>query len=500
MKLSFVFTLLAATASQMVLSIEPATIRAQGKETFENQPVMPFHISRSGRADLVQTVDYFTRDGAASAGIHYIAKAGTITFAPNQTLVVIEVPLLDNGLVDGDKVLELVLTNAVPCANLGHYGYPCVEPPPGGWPPAIFGCSEYGGPIIKDNEHPPTRLDSTFIPREEEGFKMPDGRILQGNKMLLPEGETVEAFVRRNGQIVIKRRDISPQSSWEVVQLNADGTPDPNFVLALDPGSTSLTSWIEQPDGRILIARGFSVLRINSDGSLDQDFAPNFHSPCTSVGHFPPELRLTETGEILFSGFFDRVDGFPTPGIARLLNKSPQPDFRLLTSEISSVDGVAHLRVLRTGPTTFPASVRFATLDRASKAGADYIAQSGTLNFAPLEVTKEIFVPSLKKTGKLSFSVQFSNPAPQGEYETLGPIPVSINLLPELKLSSDSLSRNRPIRVEGTVVGSYYTLENSINLRDWNYSSSLLAIGTALDFDPGPRNRSAQFFRIRTFE
>ena len=71
--------------------------------------------------------------------------------------------------------------------------------------------------------------------------------------------------------------------------------------------------------------------------------------------------------------------------------------------------------MVRTGDTTVAGSVDFSTADDTAKAGMDYVSQSGTLNFAPLEVSREITVPLLAKTricGPPWFNLALSNPSP----------------------------------------------------------------------------------------
>jgi len=51
--------------------------------------------------------------------------------------------------------------------------------------------------------------------------------------------------------------------------------------------------------------------------------------------------------------------------------------------------------VRRVGDPSRPLSVHYATADGHAVAGVDYEAASGTLEFAPDELTKEIVVPVL---------------------------------------------------------------------------------------------------------
>ena len=119
----------------------------------ENAASVRVVIYAEGTADTnaVRTVDYFTVDGqdesdpvAARAGRDYVAARGSIAFAPGQTAATVEIPLLDNGIIDGGRNFGLVFTNLSPGLTL--------------WP-----MHERAWIRIEDNEVSPL-LDADFSP------------------------------------------------------------------------------------------------------------------------------------------------------------------------------------------------------------------------------------------------------------------------------------------------------------------------------------------------
>ncbi len=124
-----------------------------------------------------------------------------------------------------------------------------------------------------------------------------------------------------------------------LVRLRADGAPD----AAFDPGPGLQAAdgaygyrLVRQPDGAVIVAGKFTeaggvprhcVARFRSDGALDESFAG-------------PDLRFETAGEVLAlavapdgavlaAGRFERVNGQPRPGLARLLpDGQPDPDFQ----------------------------------------------------------------------------------------------------------------------------------------------------------------------------
>ena len=83
----------------------------------------------------------------------------------------------------------------------------------------------------------------------------------------------------------------------------------------------------------------------------------------------------------------------------------------LFTSEGSST---LPIKVLRTGDVSGSVSVNYATGDGTATAGVDYTATSGTLNFAPGELTKFISIPisndNLFENGDETFNLTLSGP------------------------------------------------------------------------------------------
>ena len=57
------------------------------------------------------TVNYSTANGSARSGLDYVAKSGTLTFAPNQTSKTISVNILDDNLTEGIENFFVNLSN-----------------------------------------------------------------------------------------------------------------------------------------------------------------------------------------------------------------------------------------------------------------------------------------------------------------------------------------------------------------------------------------------------
>jgi uncharacterized delta-60 repeat protein len=318
-----------------------------------------------------------------------------------------------------------------------------------------------------------------------------------------PATNVFDFLLRRNGKVIVN-------DGFGNVQLNEDGSIDASFHLDAVPyWNLWRVPQRELPDGSLLALPflGFQnrVIRWNADGKLDAYFAPDIVGGYSNGCSDQWPLTMVVGDHVFLAGnTVTSVDGFPYLGLTRLLMYPPERDFRVLTpAQFYSSSGVARVQVLRTGPTTNAASVSFTTRDDTAKAGEDYAPQSGTLNFAPLEVSKEVMVPLAARAGgyrRVSFKLELSNPSTG--YTNVASTPIVIVIVPELRIAKGSL---RPrgdgsigITLHGTVPGRWYALESSADLKNWEGITGTYAVGSAVVFDNLPPRPLPQFFRART--
>ena len=211
---------------------------------------MIFTVGRSGNTNTAVTVYYATMDGTAKAGVDYTTVSGTLAFAAGETEKTISIPLsADDGVVGGDKIFRVFLTNAT--------GGALIE-------------TDEGIVTIQDNEIP-ANLDYSFNPVISSEY---GGEVL--SFATLPDGKLVIGgyFTRVNG---VERAGLAG--------LNADGSLAAAFQTRLlnagQPGSVSQLELL--PDGRLYIAGYFDsvngverpgLARLLPNGALDSSFTP----------------------------------------------------------------------------------------------------------------------------------------------------------------------------------------------------------------------------------
>jgi uncharacterized delta-60 repeat protein len=117
-----------------------------------------------------------------------------------------------------------------------------------------------------------------------------------------------------------------------------DGTIDANFsLIAGQPGESEVTAVVSAGDGKHYVGGRFgaiagkyanSVVRLNSDGSVDESFSVG-SGPDASVRR----LHIQADGKILVSGFFVTFNGVARKSIVRLnADGSVDPGFNLTTN------------------------------------------------------------------------------------------------------------------------------------------------------------------------
>jgi uncharacterized delta-60 repeat protein len=114
---------------------------------------------------------------------------------------------------------------------------------------------------------------------------------------------------------------VSSLNAAKVIRLNSDGSLDNSFIspFPTDGGSSSGKVFQVQPDGKSLVEvvvslPGFStdtLYRLNADGSLDSSFTP------IGIGagrnrHFLAQTKVDSNGQIYVSGGFSGVSVNPT--------------------------------------------------------------------------------------------------------------------------------------------------------------------------------------------
>ncbi|PYS68114.1 MAG: hypothetical protein DMF69_21105 [Acidobacteria bacterium] len=129
---------------------------------------------------------------------------------------------------------------------------------------------------------------------------------------------------------------------------------------------------------------------------------------------------VTDDGKLVFyfSGMRDLVgNDFTNVGDIFVFANLPQPDqarFKIAVTDVNENGGTVIVSVILANASSAPVSVGFNTTNGTAASGSDYIATSGTLNFAPGETEKTFPVTILNDTlieNDETIIVRLSNPS-----------------------------------------------------------------------------------------
>jgi Calx-beta domain len=201
------------------------------------------------------------------------------------------------------------------------------------------------------------------------------------------------------------------------------------FGRVADPESQTLVGTFQTtgfPQAMAVDAANHRVFYVFSTGGnvILQAFDSNTFLPIGSVtlpGIFnsPVNLMRWGTNGLAFNttsaGSFDPGQIYVLQ-TALVSNAEPVPTgFGFETDRIFSSEGFStQVKVARTGDISGSVSVNFATSDVTATAGSDYTATSGTLNFGPGELSKNVSIPILSdrlfENGNETFNLNLSSP------------------------------------------------------------------------------------------
>ncbi|MDQ4123196.1 MAG: FG-GAP-like repeat-containing protein [Acidobacteriota bacterium] len=127
---------------------------------------------------------------------------------------------------------------------------------------------------------------------------MPDGKLLVGGSFNIIGGHKTQSIAR----------------------LNTDGSADTSFKVGAGANG-AISNLFLLNDGKILVSGVFmqfdnqnrkNIVRLNSDGSLDTSFNPNFGTAAVQI------VVVQADGKMIITGDFTQINGTSRNGIARL--------------------------------------------------------------------------------------------------------------------------------------------------------------------------------------
>jgi uncharacterized delta-60 repeat protein len=296
------------------------------------------------------SVEYFTANGTAAAGLDYQVRSGSLNFTDGETSQTFAIPIINDSLLEQTETVLLVLTNVTGGATF-----------PGGANAVTATLN-----IVDDDSAPtaPTIAQQPVNQTAAEGGAATFAVTATGTPPLSYQWQKdgTHLIGETNATLALSGVQSADAGSYRVVVSNAcgsvtsqaacltvvpfptgPGSVDLSFdpydgqrLLGFESRSGAVGCFVRQPDGRIIAGGQFvgvngvprrNIARLNADGSVDADFDTSW-----GANDFVSEVALQPDGKVLLCGAFTVVNGQPRHGLARLhpdgrLDRSFTPDF-----------------------------------------------------------------------------------------------------------------------------------------------------------------------------
>ena len=401
-----------------------------GATVNEASPEATLVVSRGGDFDLGPfSVDYFTRDGSAKAGVDYVASSGTVPFKEGELHQTIKIPLLNDAVRETAKAFHVSLRNAVgaPIVANPAVSVSILDNDPG----IHFAFDAYyarEGPSATASVTVERGIDESAS-AAEVGYLTSDSSAFAGRD-----------YVETKGTL---RFEAGEQSKVISIPILNDGVMEfqEEFIVTLTDAQngTSLgfpravTVRIEDNDtgvsvGSASVSEGAGVVNLGVYRGNDGDFpmtvdyatqggtalpGKDYEAVSGTLSFGPGEVSKSISVPILNDAIaetnkqFRIVLGNPTGGAAlatngqfghvEILDDDAGPGFENAESGITVWEngGFASITVRRGTDDPQPFTVDYATQDGLARAGLDYVATRGTLRFDAGVKSMTISIPIL---------------------------------------------------------------------------------------------------------
>ena len=406
------------------------------------------------------TVDYATTNLTATAGVHYTAVAGTLSFAPGETNQTLMVPILNAAFAEGTKTFQVLLRNSIN-AVLGTPTTATVSITDNDvgvqFVFATYSVAEDAGAVLVgvvrgDDGTLPVTVDlattdltatsgldyagttNTLSFAGTERFKLVPVPILNDsvkevNKtfrvtLTNPAGATLGSQTTTTVTIVDNDQGLQFEAA--------------SYTVAEDAGAAFL-GVLRGDDGDQPVTVDYAT----ADGTATQglDYTATSGTLCFAAGEKVKPIAIP----ILNDGVQEAAKNFrvalsnPSGGatlgsrtniLVSIQDNDPGVGFELATDSVFEKAGQITLTVLRGNDDALgPITVDYATADGTARAGTDYQAVSGTLEFQEQETVESLTIPILGDAvaeNTETFSVTLSHPTGGA---VLGRASVSVQIL-----------------------------------------------------------------------
>ncbi len=369
------------------------------------------------------TVDYATSDGTATAGTHYTATSGTLTFAVGETIKTFEVGVIDDGAGDGDKTVNLTLSNAVG-AQLGALNPALLTIIDNEGPARVsLSAADYTVNEAAGNATITVMLNRPDVSAVTVDYATSDGTATAGSDYTATSGTLTFAPGETSKTIQVPIIDDTVDEENETVTFTLSNPTNailgavPVATLTIidndtlpsvrfDPAAVSVNeaAGTAQLTVKLSVASAFPITVkyatvAGGSATAGEDytatsgtltFAPGETSKTFTVDILNDALdEADETIDVTLSDPTNATLGTPFGAVVTIVDDDPQPSVAFSQAAFTKGEGsgTAEIEVVLSAASGRVVTVDYTTSDGTATAGSDYAATSGTLSFAPGQVS-----------------------------------------------------------------------------------------------------------------
>ena len=438
-----------ASAVLTIINDDNAVSFASGNYSVSKNDATGFglvDVVRLGTTNGSCTVNYLTTtNGSAVIGTDYYPTNGTITFNPGVTDVQIQVPIINNNIPEGNRTVDLVLTNALGtllfapsnavltiidtvqapgqlafsatnyvAKSSDGYAYLTVVRTNGTSGSVSVTCTTVPGTAVPGLDYNATTNTVSFnngdtsktfaVPLIYRNNAQPAVNLsvvlstpTGGATLINPTNATVTIFNTNTVFYFAAATNAAPENSGFVVltvlRNNTNGTASVHYATA-DGTAVNGLNYVGS-GGTLNFASGVMAQTITNRLFYD--------TQVTGDLQFTVALSNPGTGSYL---------AYPSTNTVIVQDADAGLSFTNATMSVLKNGTNAVITVVCSNPRVEPVSVGFLTVDGTATNGIDYVGTNGTLTFANGVTTNTFLVPIINNnypTTNLFFSVVLTN-------------------------------------------------------------------------------------------
>ena len=417
----------------------------------ESRPFARFTVRLTEASTLPVSVSYNNANETAANGSDYVARSGTLTFAPGQTVLTIDIPLIGNSTLEPTESFLLNLFGAVNATIATPFARATIfdNDQPSGTPVARVShqvvdeasgqvafvvtldrpstgtvsvtAATVNGTALAGSDYTAVTQTLTFAPGETVKVvnvglindTAAEGREFFDLRLSSAVGATL--LPQPTGRATIGANDATPVSLPLVTV--SDAVADESgayleFVVSLSARSTQQVS-VSYNNGNVTAANGSDYIARSSVLT----FLPGETTKVVKI----PVLNTAgaERDEVVALNLFGAVNatiGQPLAYGTIFDNDQPSgtPVIRVVDQVVDEASGQVSFVVALNKPSTGSVNVNVAAVNGTAVAGSDFVAPpTQTLTFLPGEMVKVVDVALINDTaaeGREFFDLRLSSP------------------------------------------------------------------------------------------